>query len=191
MAKGKIISKGTGAVSRGLKKAGAGAKAVAVAEGVDAVTDNPYVQAGIGAVEGAALGGAVGGPLGAVAGGAVGGLVGFVLADGERITPIDMIAIPAYQYSGMLQGREPTFQIFIKEGEMIAPIQPTDFMESRAIANDVKLASSRPKRKLSKWQRYIQVNKNKIFYKSGKNKGKLNLKAMSKAGGFGKKGRKK
>lgn len=187
MPKGKIISKGTGAVSRGLKKAGAGAKTVAAAEAVDAVTDNPYVQAGVGAAEGAALGLAVGGVPGAIAGGAVGGLVGFVLADGERITPIDMIAIPAYQYSGMLQGREPTFQIFIKEGEMIAPVKPTDFMESSAIATAVSEASAKPKRKLTKWQRYIQVSKNKIFYKSGKNKGKLNLKAMAKAGGFGKK----
>lgn len=98
MVKGKIVSKSTGAVSRGLKKAGAGAKAVAVAEGVDAVTDNKYVQAGIGAVEGAALGGAVGGPLGAAAGGLVGGTIGFLMADGERVIPCDMIAIPAYQY---------------------------------------------------------------------------------------------
>ena len=52
-------------------------------------------------------------------------------------------------------------------------------------------AVEKPKRKLNKWQRYIKVNKNKIFYKSGKNKGKLNLKAMAKAGGFGKKGGKK
>ena len=132
------------------------------------------------------MGAAVGGPLGAVAGGAVGGLVGFVLADGERITPIDMIAVPAYQYSGMLQGREPTFQIFIKEGELIAPVKPTDFMESSQIVEAVGAAVAKPKRKLNAWQRYIKVNKNKIFYKSGKNKGKLNLKAMAKAGGFGK-----
>lgn len=37
------------------------------------------------------------------------------------------------------------------------------------------------KRKLSKWQRYIKVKKNKIFFKSGKRKGQLNLKAMGKA----------
>jgi len=189
MAKGKIVSKGTGAVSRGLKKAGAGAKAVAAAEAVDAVTDNPYVQAGIGAVEGAALGAAVGGPLGAVAGGAVGGLVGFVLADGERITPIDMIAIPAYQYSGMLNGREPTFQIFIKEGELIAPVLPTDFMQSTTVAKELSGPGARgsKKRPLNAWQKYIKMDKNKIFYKSGPKKGRLNLKKMAKEGGFGKK----
>ena len=110
-----------------------------------------------------------------------GGLIGFVLADGERITPIDMIAIPAYQYSGMLQGREPTFQIFIKEGEFIAPVKPTDFMQSSSLVNQVKSADLRPKRKLNKWQRYLSVKKNQIKFKSGKNKGKLNLKAMSRA----------
>jgi len=187
--KGKIVSKGAKGASGVLKRAGAGSKAVLAAEAVDAVTDDPRVQAAIGAVEGAALGAAVGGPAGALAGGAVGGLVGFILADGERITPIDMIAIPAYQYSGMLQGREPTFQIFIKEGEMIAPILPTDFMESSAVASAVS-KRSKPKRKLSKWQKYIKVKKNQIKFKSGKNKGKLNLKAMAKKGGFGK-GRKK
>lgn len=185
MPKGKIVSKGVSGAKGVLKRAGAGGKAVAAAEAVDAVTDNPTVQAAVGAVEGAALGAAVGGIPGAIAGGAVGGLVGFILADGERITPIDMIAIPAYQYSGMLQGREPTFQIFIKEGEMIAPILPTDFMESTAVAEAVQM-TSKPKRKLNRWQKYIKQNKNKIFFKSGKNKGKLNLKAMAKAGGFGK-----
>lgn len=187
MVKGKVVSKGVKAAKKGLKDAGAGAKAVAAAEAVDAVTDNPYVQAGVGAVEGAALGAAVGGVPGAIAGGALGGLVGFVLADGERIVPIDMIAIPAYQYSGMLQGREPTFQIFIKEGELIAPVLQTDFMQSTAVAGAIG-SEMKPKRKLSAWQRYLGVKKNQIKYKSGKNKGKLNLKAMSKA--F-KKGRKK
>jgi len=178
------VSKGTKAVSKAIKDAGAGAKAVAVAEGVDAVTDNPYVQAGIGAVEGAALGAAVGGPAGAIAGGALGGLVGFVLADGERIVPVDMIAIPAYQYGPMLQGREPTFQIYIKEGELIAPILPTDFMQSSAVVETVDTAVRKP-RKLSKWNKYVKNKKNHIRYKSGKNKGKLNLKAMAKKGGFG------
>jgi hypothetical protein len=137
------------------------------------------LQAGIGAVEGAALGGAVGGPIGAVAGGAVGGLIGFVLADGERIVPVDMIAIPAYQYSMVLQGKEPTFQIYIKEGELIAPILPTDMMESQMVVNEIQKVT-KPKRKLNSWQRYIKNKKNHIKFKSGKNKGKLNLKAMGK-----------
>ena len=35
-------------------------------------------------------------------------------------------------------------------------------------------------RKLSDWQKYIKNKKNHIKYKSGKNKGRLNLSAMSK-----------
>ena len=34
--------------------------------------------------------------------------------------------------------------------------------------------------KLNKWQRYMKQKKNKIFYKSGKKKGMLNLTAMGK-----------
>lgn len=188
MPKGKALKKGGELVAKGLRKAGKtdigrkaklGAGAVATERATD-VLDNPYISA----AEGAVIGGAVGGVPGAIAG----GLIGFVLADGERITPIDMIAVPAYQYSGMLQGREPTFQIFIKEGELIAPVKPTDFMESSAIVEAVSGSSNGSKRKLNKWQRYLSVKKNHIKFKSGKNKGKLNLKAMSKA--FKKRGKK-
>lgn len=177
--KGKIVSKVASGASKRAKKAGAGAKAVAAAEGVDTILDDPYSQAAIGAVEGAALGGAVGGPWGAVGGALLGGVAGFVLADGERLVPCDMVAIPAYQYSAVLQGREPTFQIYIKEGEMIAPIVKTDLMEAQNVVQAVTMP--RPKRKLSKWQRYIKSKKNQIKFKSGKKKGQLNLKAMGKA----------
>ena len=47
-------------------------------------------------------------------------------------------------------------------------------------------ASKRPV-KLSKWNKYVKNKKNHIRYKSGKNKGKLNLSAMAKKGGFGRK----
>ena len=36
-------------------------------------------------------------------------------------------------------------------------------------------------RTLSKWQKYVKQPKNKILYKSGKDKGKLNFKAMGRA----------
>ena len=167
MPKGKIVKKG---VKSALKKAGGkaklGAGAVAAEKAVD-VLDNPLLSA----AEGAVIGAAVGGVPGAIAG----GLIGFVLADGERITPIDMIAIPAYQYSAMLQGREPTFQIFIKEGELIVPVQPTDFMTSSAIVESVPAAARKPKRKLSAWNKYVKNKKNQIKFKNGK----LNLKKMA------------
>ncbi len=137
---------------------------------------NPYAQAALGAAEGAALGAALG-PWGAAGGAVAGGLLGFVLADGERIVPVDMIAIPAYQYSAMLQGREPTFQLFIKEGECIKPIITTDYQLAGQVALAEDMPISKPKRKLSKWQRYIKVKKNQIKFKNGK----LDLKKMGRA----------
>lgn len=173
MAKAKIGKEALKAFSKTKFARGAGiAGGAKVAE--EAVS-NPYAQAAIGAVEGAALGSALG-PFGAAGGAVAGGLLGFVLADGERIVPIDMIAIPAYQYSAMLQGREPTFQLFIKEGECIKPIIPTDFQMAGQVVMAEEMAA--PKRKLSAWQRYIKVNKNKIRFKSGKRKGQLDLKRM-------------
>jgi hypothetical protein len=189
LVKGKIVKKG---VKAGIKKAGGKAKlgggAVLAEKAVD-VVDNPYLSA----AEGALIGGAVGGVPGAVAG----GLIGFVLADSQRIVPVDMIAIPAYQYSAMLQGREPTFQIFIKEGESIQPLLPTDaelatrqaLLEDELYGDNARkhLRAAMPKRKLNSWQKYIKQKKNHIKFKSGKNRGKLNLKAMSKAFKRGKK----
>lgn len=179
MVKGKVVSKGVkAAINKAGGKAKLGAGAVAAEKAVD-VIDNPYLSA----AEGAIIGGAVGGVPGAIAG----GLIGFVLADGERIVPVDMIAIPAYQYSMVLQGKEPTFQIYIKEGELIAPVLPTDMMQSQAVVEQVSAVQEKPKRSMSKWNKYVKNKKNHIYHKSGPNKGKLNLKAMAKKGGFGKK----
>jgi len=175
MVKGKVVRKGVRkAIEEAGGKAKLGAGAVLAEKAVD-VIDNPYVSAAEGAIIGAAVTG--GSPIGAVAG----GLIGFILADGERITPVDMIAIPAYQYSMVLQGKEPTFQIYIKEGELITPVKPTDFVEAQQVVGAVKGATMAPKRKLNAWQRYLKQKKNHIKYKSGKKKGQLNLKAMSKA----------
>ena len=103
------------------------------------------------------------------------------MADGERIVPCDMIAVPAYQYSAMLAGREPTFQMLIKEGELVTPILKTDAMMSEEAMEEIALSSLKPTRKKSKWQRYMGQKKNQIKFKSGKKKGQLNLKAMGKA----------
>ena len=142
-------------------------------------------EVAVSTVEGAEAGSALLsplGPIGAVSGGLLGGLAGFVLADGERITPIDMIAIPAFEYGQVRSGQDPTFMIYIKEGEMIAPIVKTDFMEATEEVMPTKNTRTK-KRKLSKWNRYVKNKKNHIRLKNGK----LNLKAMAKKGGFGKK----
>ena len=88
----------------------------------------------------------------------------------------------------MLQGREPTFQLFIKEGECIKPILPTNYEMAGQTVLAETMTQEKPKRKLNSWQRYIKVKKNQIKIKSGKNKGKLDLKKMARAY---KKGRKK
>lgn len=177
MVKGKLGKEALKKLSR--TKFAKGAGIAGGARAAEEAVSNPYAQAALGAVEGAALGSALG-PLGAAGGAVAGGLLGFVLADGERIVPVDMIAIPAYQYSAMLQGREPTFQVFIKEGEVIMPVMPTDFeMAGNVVLQDTlsQGASAKPKRKLSKWQRYIKVKKNQIKFKNGK----LDLKRMGRA----------
>ena len=122
------------------------------------------------------------GPIGSISGGLLGGLAGFVLADGERITPIDMIAIPAFEYGQVRSGQDPTFMIYIKKEEMIAPVIKTDFMEATEEVMPTTNTQTK-KRKLSKWNRYVKNKKNHIRLKNGK----LNLKAMAKKGGFGKK----
>jgi len=71
------------------------------------------------------------GPAGAVVGGALGAISGFILGDQETVFPIDMIAIPAYQ-AYMIAGT-PSFQIYIKEGEVLTQVQLTDAQESSVI----------------------------------------------------------
>ena len=173
MVKGKIVRKALRKASK--TKVARGAGIAGGARAAEEVVSNPYAQAGLGAVEGAALGAALG-PAGAVGGALAGGLLGFVLADGERIVPIDMIAVPAYQYGPMLQGREPTFQIYIKEGEVIMPVMKTDMQVAGELVMSDSLNSAGPKkRKLSAWNKYVRNKKNHIKLKNGK----LNLKKMA------------
>ena len=135
----------------------------------------------------ATLGGAIAGPIGA----GVGAVTGLIIGDDKTVFPIDMIAIPAFQ-AHLIQG-QPSFQIYIKAGETLVPTggNVLDMQENMDI--EAAPMSEKPKRrKLSAWNRYVKKKSNQIRFKSGKNKGKLDLKKMAKAGGFGKKkGRKK
>jgi len=81
--------------------------------------------------EGARIGGKIGSivPLGGTAvGTTLGAISGFILGDQETVFPIDMIAIPAYQ--AYLLAGTPAFQIYIKEGEVLTQVIPTDAMEA-------------------------------------------------------------
>lgn len=139
-------------------------------------TGERLTNAARGAMVGAKVGSLV--PLGGTAVGAtLGAISGFILGDQETVFPIDMIAIPAYQ-AYMLNGT-PSFTIYIKEGEVLTQVMPTDAMEAvEAVDLQRDTSKAKPKRKLSKWNKYCAKKSNQIRYKSGKKKGLLNLKAM-------------
>ncbi len=178
MPKGKILAKG---IQQGIKGAKIGGGAVVAEKAID-VLDSKALSA----AEGAVIGGTAGsfaGPVGAATGAIIGGGLGWILADESTIFPVDMVCIPAYQ-SYMIQG-QPAFTVYARAGETIIPTggNVRDVQEAVPM-----VTTSRKKRvKLSKWNRYVKNKKNHIRFKSGKNKGKLNLKAMAKKGGFGRK----
>ena len=89
------------------------------------------------------------GPAGAVVGGALGAISGFILGDKETVFPIDMVAIPAYQ-AYMITGT-PSFQIYIKEGELLTQPLPTDAMLTEQVLNSRQTTLDEPiKRKRAK-----------------------------------------
>lgn len=139
--------------------------------------------------------GSLAGPVGSVMGATLGSIGGFILGDQETVFPIDMIAIPAYQ-AYLLNG-QPSFTIYIKEGEVLTQVQSTDAMQANALLGkeDTPVPIVKKKRKLSAWNKYCARESNQIKYKSGKKKGLLNLKAMGvqyrKGNKKTKKGRKK
>ena len=100
-------------------------------------------------------------------------LTGLLLADEKVVVPMDMVAIPAYQ--AYLLKEQPSFSIYIKEGEVIDQVQPTDAMVSEAIVEDVAPASAtkkvRRKRKSpykAAYSRHFDKVKSKYKTKAGK-----------------------
>lgn len=110
-------------------------------------------------------------PLGGTAvGGALGAVGGFILGDQTTVFPVDMIAIPAYQ-AFMIQGT-PAFQIYIKEGEVLTQVLPTDAMQSTEIVESNSQAAfvKKPRRK-SKYHtaygKHFKALESKYKLKSG------------------------
>ncbi len=97
----------------------------------------------------ASIGAFAGGPAGA----AVGGLVGLIVGDQPIILQMDYIAVPAFEFSAMLTGQMPSHQILLKEGEVIAQVQPTEAQETEAIIE--KKTKRKRKRKLSGWNKFM------------------------------------
>lgn len=103
---------------------------------------------GLLAAELAAVGGgigAVGGPVGAAVGAGVGALTGLIVGDQTTVFPMDMIAIPAFQAS--LLSTQPSFMIYIKEGEVLTQVQPTDAMVAEAIMEETPVPGKRKRKK--------------------------------------------
>ena len=105
-----------------------------------------------------------------------------------------MVAIPAFEYVS-LRGNaavSPSFMVYIKAGETLVPtggnvLDMQENMDIEAVSESIEPK----KRKRSKWNIYTSKKKNQIRFKSGKNKGLLNLKAMGKAYRKAQKGEKK
>ena len=125
----------------------------------------------------AALGGSIGGPIGA----GVGAVTGLIIGDDTTVFPIDMVAIPAYQ-AYLINGNA-AFSVYIKAGETLVPTggNVLDMSENMDIEAAAEMSEPKKKRKRSKWNIYTSKKSNQIRFKSGKNKGLLNLKAMGKA----------
>ena len=178
MPKGKVAGEALKTVTKGLKIGGT----AAVAEKAIDVLDSKALSAAEGAFIGGAAGSALG-PLGTAGGAIGGGAIGWFLADGTTVFPVDMVCIPAYQ-AYLIQG-QPAFTIYARAGETIVPTGG-NVQDVQEVVEPMTVVATKPK-KLSKWNRYVKNKKNHIRHKSGPNKGKLNLKAMAKKGGFGRK----
>jgi len=109
---------------------------------------------------------------------ATGVMVGLIIGDEETVFPIDMIAIPAFEYAQLRAGLgSPSMMVYIKAGETLVPTggNVKDMTENMDIEAISKTPAAK-KRKPSKWNRYVKKKANHIKLKSGK----LDLKKMAK-----------
>ena len=95
------------------------------------------------AITGAAVGSLVG-PVGGVVGGSVGGLAGLIIGDATTVFPMDMVAIPAFEYASL--NARPSFMIYIKEGEVLTQVIPTDAIEATVALEETTQITSKKRR---------------------------------------------
>ncbi len=71
------------------------------------------------------------------------------------------------------------FEAFSLPGSDILLEDVKDY-EERVVRPSARYVGKKPKRKLSKWQKFVKANskKKQFIYQSGSKKGKLNLKKM-------------
>ena len=123
------------------------------------------------------IGSVVAGPAGGVAG----GLAGLIIGDQTTVFPMDMVAVPAFEF-GMLAGDyRPSFMIFIKEGEVLTQVDDTPAMKAERLVELGAEAGPTPKMK--------QKRKRKSPYKKAYSKAFQEIKPeYLKANGQWKKG---
>ncbi len=98
----------------------------------------------------ASIGAYAGGPIGA----GIGGLIGLIVGDEPMILQMNYIAIPAYEFSAVQAGKEPSHRILLKEGEVIRQVQPTEAQETAMVLEDSK-PRRKVKRKKSAWNKFV------------------------------------
>lgn len=75
------------------------------------------------ALTGAAIGSTLP-PFGTAIGGAIGALTGLIVLDTGAVLPMDVIAVPAHEWSAVRTGQSPSVQFLIKSGETVLPTGP-------------------------------------------------------------------
>lgn len=125
------------------------------------------------AIAGAIVGSPLG-PVGSVVGGVTGGVAGLIIGDQTTVFPIDMIAIPAYQ-AYMIQGT-PSFQIFIKEGEVLTQVIQTDAQQAESTMVDVQ---PKKRRKPNPWIKFSKSFQYRARKKSESAKAYLSLRSKA------------
>jgi len=127
------------------------------------------------------LGGAIAGPIG----GTIGALTGLLIGDSKTVFPIDMIAIPAFEYAAIRGGQDasPSYMVYIKAGETLVPTggNVADMSENMDINATSQTQAPKKRTRKTTWHKYMKNKKNQIRFKSGKMKGRLNLKSMARA----------
>ncbi len=101
-------------------------------------------------VESAVALGGLGAGLGGPVGGTIGALTGLIIGDQTLVFQMPYIAVPAFEYYGMVAngGHTPSHMIYIKEGEVLTQVIETEAQEAEEVIRTDNM-SSQPKRKKS------------------------------------------
>lgn len=103
---------------------------------------------------GGSIGSAVAPGIGTAIGASVGALTGLVIGDARYVFPVDMIAIPAYQYH--LLSTNPTFQVYIRAGETLMPTGGNVEDVEQVMETEADNVAEKPKKRKTAYQRKYQ-----------------------------------